>query len=107
VNVELDGKHWGVTYDVAKKVRRQAVLSSRLHCGKSSFLSGCVQDLELKGEWKIKNGEFKIKQKVPGLKTELLPSPEVQVSIQRRESVTPTARLGVTSRYDLDASSLI
>ncbi|EFJ45181.1 bifunctional sensory photoreceptor [Volvox carteri f. nagariensis] len=54
LNVEVDGKNWGITYDVVKK------------------------DLELKGEWKLKGGEFKIKQKVPGLKTELLPSPEVQ-----------------------------
>ncbi|GIL50702.1 hypothetical protein Vafri_6818 [Volvox africanus] len=54
LNVELDGKDWGITYDVQKK------------------------DLELKGEWKIKGGEFKIKQKIPALKTELLPSPEVQ-----------------------------
>ncbi|GLC42477.1 hypothetical protein PLESTB_001102600 [Pleodorina starrii] len=54
VNLEMDGKNWGLTYDVKKK------------------------DLELKGEWKVKNGEFKIKQKIPGLKTELLPSPEVQ-----------------------------
>ncbi|GIL80945.1 hypothetical protein Vretimale_9342 [Volvox reticuliferus] len=54
LNVELDGKNWGLIYDVQKK------------------------DLELKGEWKINGGEFKIKQKIPALKTELVPSPEVQ-----------------------------
>ncbi|KAG2424111.1 hypothetical protein HXX76_014785 [Chlamydomonas incerta] len=52
--VEVEYKGFEVTYDVKSK------------------------DFSIEKKFKLKAGELKIKQKVPGMKTELLPSPEVQ-----------------------------